>query len=112
DVVRQVLETGRVRRAYLGINYGDVEPELARQFGLPVQAGIIVARVVAGSPAARAGVRVGDIITRIDDTPVTQGGDLRRALRALQPGGSAVLTVRRPDGQSRVTVRLGEAELR
>jgi S1-C subfamily serine protease len=112
DVVRQVLATGRVTRAYLGVNYTDVEPEMARQFGLPVREGVIVARVVAGSPAARAGVRVGDIVTRINDTAITAGGDLRRALRALRPGGSAVLTVRRPDGQTRVTVRLGEADLR
>ncbi|HEX8695132.1 MAG TPA: trypsin-like peptidase domain-containing protein [Longimicrobium sp.] len=108
DVVRQVLATGSVRRAFLGVNFADVEREMAAQFGLPVQEGVIVTRVGRGTPAAQAGVRVGDIITRIGDTPVARGGDLRRALRGLSPGSSTVLSILRPDGARRVTVRLGE----
>jgi S1-C subfamily serine protease len=110
DVVRQVLETGRVRRAFLGINHSDLDPELAEQFGLPVREGVIVRRVVAGSPAARGGMQAGDIITALNGTRITQGGDLRRTLRTLAPGSEATLTVLRPSGQTRVTVRLGETQ--
>src|SRR5215207_8712366 len=85
DVAEQVLATGRVSRAFLGINYRDIDAQLAGQFGLPVDQGVIVAAVGGGTPADRAGLRPGDIITAVDGTRVTQGGDLRRALRAHRP---------------------------
>jgi serine protease Do len=109
DVVRQVLTTGRITRSYLGIGFADVDPELARQFGLPVKEGIIVGRVEAASPAARAGLRPQDIIVRANDTPVTNGGDLRRTLRSLSPGTPVRLEIVRPAGRSTLSVRLGEA---
>lgn len=111
DVVRQVLETGRVRRAFLGISYFDVEPELAAQFGLPVREGIIVRAVQPGSPAARAGLREADIVTRLDDTPIPHGGELRRVLRTLAPGAEVTMEVVRPTGRSTVRVRLGETQV-
>jgi S1-C subfamily serine protease len=109
DIAQQVLTTGRITRAFLGISYGDIDPTLARQFGLPVQEGIIVLGVAVGSPAHQAGIRPQDIIVGINDTEIEQGGDLRRALREMKPGDSARLTVVRPDGRATVTVRLGEA---
>ena len=108
DVVRQVLTTGRITRSYLGISFADIEPELARQFGLPVKEGIIVGRVEAGSPASRAGLRPQDIIVRANDTAIASGGDLRRVLRSLSPGTTVRLEIIRPDGRSTVQVRLGE----
>ena len=109
DVVEQVLATGRVRRAYLGIQYGEIEPEVARQFGLPVREGIILTYVQPGSPAARAGLRRGDIVTRVGNRAIERGGDLRQALRGLQPGAQTTLDVLRPNGSARVTVRLVDA---
>ena len=110
DVVRQIVETGRVRRAYLGIAFGDIEPEVAEQYRLPVKSGIIVSRVEAGSPAARAGVSLYDIITRVETTPIANGGDLRRALRARRPGDEVSVTIVRENAGTRtVRVRLGEA---
>ena len=109
DVVRQVLTTGRITRSFLGIGYADIEPELAQQFGLPVKEGIIVGRVEAGSPAARAGIRAQDIVVRVNDTPVTNGGDLRRVLRSQPPGTTVRLEIVRPAGRSTVSVQLGEA---
>jgi serine protease Do len=108
NVAQQVLTTGHVTHAFLGIAYGDIEPELARQFGLPVQQGIIVTQVVPDSPAARAGIRPRDIITRIGETPIASGGDLRRALRSLGPGAAVQLTVVRPSGTTTVNARLAE----
>jgi serine protease Do len=106
DVARQVLETGRVRRAFIGIQYGDVSPEMAREFDLPVEHGIIVLAVQPGSPAAGAGIRRGDILTRMDDAPITNMGDLRRALRERAPGQEVTFAGVRPDGPFTVRVRL------
>jgi serine protease Do len=108
DVAQQVLTTGRVRRAFLGIEYRDLEPEIASTFGLPVQQGVIVAAVAPQSPAAGAGLRRGDIITRVDDVPVAHGGDLRRALRARSPGDEVTLTVLRESKRFTAQVRLAD----
>jgi serine protease Do len=109
DIANQILTTGRVRRSYFGINYNELDPYLAAQYGLPVRNGIIVAAVAGGSPAARAGIRPGDIITRVDDTVIESEGDFRRELRGRSPGATVTVTVLRPEGTTRVNVRLGEA---
>lgn len=107
DVVRQLLTTGRITRAFLGIGYSDIGPELARQFELPVSEGIIIGRVEPGTPAARAGLRAQDIIVRANDTEIESGGDLRRLLRDLSPGDTVRFEVLRPSGRTTVSVRLG-----
>jgi S1-C subfamily serine protease len=109
DVAEQVLRTGHVTRAYLGVAYRDIDPQLARQFGLPVEEGVIVAAVEPNTPAARAGVRPGDIVTALDGGKITQGGDLRRTLRAHRPGDTVTLRLLRETGQAEARVRLGEA---
>ena len=109
SVAEQLLTTGRLRRAYVGVYPRDIDPELAAQFGLPVREGIVVIEVEPGSPAARAGLARGDIITRIDDEAIASGGDFRRVLRARRPGATVVLTVVRESGRRTVNVRLGEA---
>ncbi|HEU5170412.1 MAG TPA: trypsin-like peptidase domain-containing protein [Gemmatimonadales bacterium] len=112
DIAEQVIQTGQIRRAFLGIDYRDIDEAMAEQFGLPVREGIIVAVVGEGTPADRAGLRPGDIITRLDDTEITQGGDLRRAIRARRAGQTVRLGVLRPDGRRTIAVELGEMTLR
>ena len=109
DVVEQLLTTGRITRAFLGIGMADIEPEVARQFRLPVTEGIVVTTVGQGTPAARAGLQPGDIITRLGDTPIRQGGDLRRALRERRPGDMVSITVLREGATRTVSARLIEA---
>jgi S1-C subfamily serine protease len=108
DVAQQILATGRVTRAFIGINYVDVTAELAREFGLPVQGGIILRAVGQGTPAGTAGLRPGDILTRLDDTPINTGGDLRRAIRERNPGDTITLSGVRPDGPFTVRLRLAQ----
>ena len=109
-MANQVLATGRYVRPFLGIAFSDVDEDLALQFRLPVKEGVLVTDVQNGSPAAKAGVRPQDIITRIGDTPVGMGGDLRRALRGMKPGDDARLTVVRPPNgaKAQLDVTLGQ----
>jgi S1-C subfamily serine protease len=109
DVAQQILTTGRVRRAYMGVQLAEITPQVAAQFQLPVREGAGIVAVEPGSPAARAGVREQDIITRANGSPVTGTGDLRRVLRAAGPGGVVTLSVIRPAGATTVRVTLGEA---
>lgn len=108
DVAGQILETGRVVRAFFGVSYRDIDRELAVQFRLPVQEGIIVQDVGHGTPAAEAGIRPGYIIQEMDGTPIRQGGDFRRVLREHRPGSVVRVTGLRPGGPFAVNVRLGQ----
>jgi serine protease DegQ len=110
EMANQVLATGRYVRPFLGISFNDVDADLAAQFRLPVREGVIVTDVLRGSPAANGGLRPQDIITRVNDSPIAMGGDLRRVLRGKKPGETVQLSVVRPPNGSRATlnVRLGE----
>ncbi|MDF1505488.1 trypsin-like peptidase domain-containing protein [Roseisolibacter sp. H3M3-2] len=110
NIADQLIATGRVRRAILGILPVDVTPPLAQQLGLPVREGVLVYEVEAGTGAARAGLRAGDIITNINGSAVEQGGDLRRILRAAGAGATVrVQFVRRGSTATQtVNVQLGE----
>ncbi len=105
----QLLSTGRSWRALLGVSYNDVDPEMAAAFHLPVAEGVVVSEVLDGSPSGKAGVRKGDIITRIEDTTVTSGGDLRRVLRGRRPGETVRLALRRGAEAKNVSVLLAAA---
>ena len=109
DVAEQILETGRVRRALLGVEYLEIEEPLAEQFDLPVDEGVIVAAVQRGGPAHRAGIQPSDIIVAIDGKEIKQGGDLRRELRARKPGDRIRVRLVGPNGRREVEVRLAEA---
>jgi S1-C subfamily serine protease len=112
DIVQQLLTEGVIRRAYFGISYENVEPEVAAYYRLPVQQGVIVVRLDPRSPAARAGIRNGDIITRIDEEQIERGGDFQRVLRTRRPGQTVSVTVVRLNGStSRVNVRLDEIQV-
>jgi serine protease Do len=110
EMANQVLATGTYRRAYVGVNLDDLDREVARQYRLPIDAGAIITAVAPDSPGAAAGIRPGDVVTRIDDTPVASSGDLLRVLRRHRPGDTVRLTLARyPDFRSTtISVRLGE----
>jgi serine protease Do len=106
QVAREVLSNGTIRHAIIGIGPVSITPELADQFQLPIQSGVIVGSVGEGTPAAAIGLRQGDIITAIDGEKLAGAGDLRRIVRAKKPGDTILLTVRRPNGTARVKLRL------
>jgi serine protease Do len=112
DIANQLLTTGRIRRAFLGVDVRDVTAELAQYFGLPVRDGAIIVQVVQGTPAAQAGLRPQDIIVRLGNAEIGSGGDLRRELRRLGPGASTRVEVVRPSGRVAATVTLGEQVIR
>ena len=106
NIAEQLITTGRITRAYLGITPVELEPEIVARFDLPVREGVIVRTVGQGSPAARAGFRPGDIITGVDDQPVRTVGELLTILRNRSPGESVRVTVARLDNSGRSAPRL------
>jgi len=108
SVVEQLVETGRARHAYLGVLPAQVTPELDEAFGLGAESGVLVREVIEGGPAEEAGVRPGDVIVRFDGEAVETVEDLFAALREVQPGDEAELTVVREGDERDLTVELGE----
>jgi serine protease Do len=108
SVADQLIETGEVSSAYLGVVTTDLSPEDAERFDLPVDSGAIVSDVEPGSGADEAGVRRGDIIVALGDTPIENTGDLLGALRDYQPGDTVGLTIVREGDEQTLDVTLGE----
>jgi serine protease Do len=111
DVAEQLLTTGVIRRAFLGVNYQEITPEIARRFTIPAQQGLILVTVAPNSPAGVAGLRPGDVITAVDGTAIVRGGDLRRILRERSGGDVLRIHGTRPAGSFTVNVRLVEREI-
>src|SRR5947209_3040706 len=103
QILSSLMRTGRVRRAYLGIAGGKrpLPPEHAARFGR--KAAIQVAEVVAGSPAAKAGLRAGDLILDIDGGSATEAGDLQRLMLGDVIGRALPVRVLRADQVEELT---------
>ncbi|HYF08492.1 MAG TPA: DegQ family serine endoprotease [Acetobacteraceae bacterium] len=112
NLVRRIVEDlrtqGRVERGWLGVSLQPLDPELARALGLPQAQGALIRGVEPGSPAARAGLRAGDVVVALDGRPVEDPRELAGVVAQARPGREVALTVLR-DGQRREqTVALGE----
>jgi serine protease DegQ len=107
QVVRQLLRTGRVETTFLGIEPIQVTPELASSLRLPVDEGVAVRVVEPGSPAARGGLKNGDVIVRFAGRSVRTVEDLFTELRHRRPGQKVTVTVVRAGTRSNLTVTLG-----
>lgn len=84
-----------VRRGYLGVGLTDLTSELRTHFGAPEDAGVMVGSVEEGSPAAKAGIRVGDIIVSLDGKDVKSSWDIRSQIRQVKEGEQVPMTLYR-----------------
>ena len=110
DLVRpiaaELIESGQVVRGFLGVGFEDVTPSLAATAGLPVDQGVIVNNVVAGSPAESAGLRPDDIIVGLEDASITSSGDLLEALRRYRVGTEVTVRFYRGGSEQEATTVL------
>ncbi|HUX74205.1 MAG TPA: DegQ family serine endoprotease [Steroidobacteraceae bacterium] len=100
NVMAQLIRYGEVKRGVLGVNIYDVTPDIAKEFGLGDTNGALVAGVLPGSAAERAGVKTGDIITSVNGVPMASAGELRNAIGMLRVGTTVQLGLLR-DGKTR-----------
>ena len=108
DVMQDVLRVGHVIVPWIGVSYGDITEEIAGVFGLPVNEGIIVARVEEDSPAAIAGIQKGDIIVEVEGSKIADSGDLQKVLRNKDVGDTLNVKVIRKDKPRSFTLTLQE----
>jgi len=108
NVADQLMKTGHVTRGRIGVSIGNVTRDLAESLGLPKPEGAAVSTVEADSPASRAGIEVGDVITKLDGRPVEGSADLSRSIRSMKPGSKTTLTVWRAGKTRDIPVTIAE----
>lgn len=108
DMQQQLRQNGKVQRGRIGVAIQEVTVDLAGSFGLPRAAGALVSAVEPGSPAAKAGVERGDVITRFNGRNVDKSSELPRIVAAQRPGSRSQLVVYRGGQAREMSVVLGE----
>lgn len=112
EILPQLRDNGRVSRGYIGVTLKDVDPDLQRSLNLSARQGALVQDVTPGSPGARAGVRIYDVIVAVDGKPVSGNDELINLIASRQPGTTATLQVVRDGRSMNVPVKLAERPLR
>jgi len=108
SVLERLVNSGRVTRGYLGIMPQDVDAGLARQFNVPDQNGALVGDVVPDAPAAKAGLKPGDVIVSINAKEIIDANGLRLAVSQCPPGSSVQVKLIRNGQPKTLTVVVGE----
>ncbi|MDR3527170.1 MAG: DegQ family serine endoprotease [Rhizomicrobium sp.] len=107
DVVAALQSHGRVARGWLGVQIQPVTPEIATSLNLKEPKGALVASLVPDSPAARAGVRQGDVILAINGAEINDAHDLTRRVASLPAGKAAAFAILRDGGHQNLSVTIG-----
>jgi S1-C subfamily serine protease len=107
-IVKSLIDTGTVRRGYLGVLVSLVDRNRAEALGLPVKEGVRIERVEPGSAAEQAGLRAGDVIVKVGTIDVKNLGDLTRALTQNGPGQKVTVEYYRGNERRSAEVTLGE----
>jgi serine protease Do len=106
-VETELLQTGHVTRGRLGVTIQDVNQSLAESFGLKRPEGALVSFVDPDSPAAKAGIEVGDVITKLNGEPIMHSKDLPVRIAESKPGAKVTMEVFRKGAQRELTATIG-----
>jgi len=107
SVTESIIAKGSVVRGWIGVEAQEITRELAESFKLPGTEGALIANVIAGGPAARAGVKSGDVLRAIDGKRVGNPGEMLNLVAALAPGQSSKLTLWRAGQELVLTIEVG-----
>ena len=108
-IERQIVSGGKVQHARLGLTIQDVNQSFADSFKLEAPAGALVANVEEGGPAAKAGLKSGDVILKFNGQPIVASADLPALLGASTPGDKATLDVWRQGRHEQIVAKLGDS---
>ncbi len=108
QVAAQLKANGRVDRGFLGVQTQPLSPALATALGLPRAEGALVAEVTENSPAARAGLRAGDVVLKLNGQDVRDARALARQVGEIPSGREARVLIRRNGAEQELAVRMGE----
>jgi serine protease DegQ len=106
-VMEGIVKDGQVTRGWIGVEPNDLSPELAETFGVKVKEGVIITGVLQNGPAARAGIRPGDVITGVANKPVRNVSELLTGVAALEPGIASKFSLLRREERVELDVTPG-----
>jgi serine protease Do len=109
-VAQQIIQKGYFARPYMGISFQPINPDIAAQYDLPAQWGVYVTKVADNSPASKAGLQQGDIITKVGDVALDETHSYVNTLFTYKPGDQITLEVVRANKNVQVSITLGEAK--
>ena len=109
-IVEQLQFSGEVTRGWLGVMIQDLSQELAEYYGAPDSKGALVAEIVQGDPADKAGIEPKDIITKVDGQQIENSRELTRRIAAIPVGRQAEITVLRKGSTQTFKVEIGKRE--
>ena len=107
QVLSDIVTEGKVTRGWIGVEPNDISPELAETFGVKANAGVIITGVLQNGPAAKAGIRPGDVITQVEDKKVDNVQELLTAVAGLKPGSDARFALQRGTDKLELNVNPG-----
>ncbi|MEO5924044.1 MAG: DegQ family serine endoprotease [Bryobacteraceae bacterium] len=107
NVMDQLVKNGKVSRGRMGVQIQSMNSDMAKQFGLSSARGALVGDVEEGSPAEKAGLKAGDVVTQVNGSHIADSADLRVRIAALAPGTTAKLKVLREGTERDINVVLG-----
>ena len=107
EVMKQLIEEGRVSRGWLAVEAQDLTPQLARPHGIKANEGALLVRLMPGGPADKSGLREGDVVVGIDGKRVVDTRDLANATAAVKPGNKSEFAVIRDDKKLTIPVEVG-----
>jgi Do/DeqQ family serine protease len=107
-VMEQLIRGGKVKRGFIGVDPRDLNAELVESLALPVKSGVLITGVLNDGPAAKGGVRPGDVVVRVGDKPVANSAELLAAVAALPPDSETQLGLQRGAEAVSVRVKVGE----
>jgi len=108
QVMQQIVGTGSVTRGWIGVEVQDISAELAESFRLSGTTGTLIAGVLRGGPADRAGVKPGDILVAVESSPVVDSTTMLNLIAALEPGKQATLKILRNRAEMLIEVNVGK----
>jgi len=108
QVMEGLIRDGQVTRGWIGVEPRDLTPEIAETFNLPIRQGVLITGVLQNGPASAGGLRPGDVVVKVADTPVVNVSQLLTAVAALKPQEKAVIGVQRGDKAMELTVTVAQ----
>jgi Do/DeqQ family serine protease len=108
SVMDQLISSGKVRRSMLGVGVQTMTSDLASGLGTKEVRGVLVNSVAPGSPADRAGVKTGDIVTGVNGVPVNDSNALRNTVASSAPGSDLTVSLLRNGSEQQIHVKVGE----
>ncbi|QIL81474.1 trypsin-like serine protease [Diaphorobacter sp. HDW4A] len=107
-VLDGIVKDGQVTRGWIGAEPNELSPELAETFGVKASEGVIITGVLQDGPAAQAGLRPGDVITKVGDKHISNVSELLSTVAALKPGIETKFAVLRGDNETEISITPGK----